>query len=106
MSAILDSLKKEVACKVNNYMVSYFCERMECYVYVGINLPPKIEESKNKEEPAGMGKDIVSARDASASILSDCNRILIFRLKIHLDFYLDGDLAGVEEVDDGSKVLL
>ena len=30
----------------------------------------------------------------------------LLRLKIHLDFYLDGDLAGVEEVDDGSKVLL
>ena len=69
MSTILDSLKKEVAYKVNNYMVSYFCERMECFVYVGINLPPKIEESKNKEEPTGIDKDIVNAREASERVV-------------------------------------
>ena len=56
-----------------------------------------------------VGRPRLSARDATASIRSDCNSFAIIgRLKIHdgSDFYLDGDLAGVEEVDDGSEVLL
>ena len=67
MSTILDSIRREVPGKINNYMVSYFCERMDCYVYVGVNMAPKLEESKNKEEP-NIDKDIKNAREASERV--------------------------------------
>ena len=67
LSTILDSLRKEIPGKINNYMVSYFCERMDCYVYVGVNLAPKLEESKNKEE-TNIDKDIINARDATERV--------------------------------------
>ena len=57
-----------------------------------------------------VGRPRLSARDATASIRSDCNSFpIIGRLQMNSNravFYLDGDLAGVEEVDDSSEVLL
>lgn len=68
MSAILDALKRDVAGKVNNYMVSYFCERMDCYIYMGVNLAPKLEESKNKQEETNVDKSIKDARGSTERV--------------------------------------
>ena len=69
MSTILDTLKKDVASKVNNYMVSYFCERMDCYIYTGVNLAPKLEESKNKQEETNVDKSIKDARESTERVV-------------------------------------
>ena len=68
MGTILDQLRKEIAFKVNNYMVSYFCERMDCYVYVGINLPEKMEETKGKQEEPTRDKEIKDAKGANERV--------------------------------------
>ena len=59
MSVLLDAIQYEVPW-INNYMVSYLCQRMDCFIYIGVNIPPQ-EDSKNKEDD--LDKDIRNARE-------------------------------------------
>ena len=59
MSVLLDAIQYEVPW-INNYMVSYLCQRMDCFIYIGVNIPSQ-EDSKNKEDD--LDKDIRNARE-------------------------------------------
>ena len=47
-------------------MVSYLCQRMDCFIYIGLNIPPQHEEMKNKDDH--MDKDIRNARDSVEAV--------------------------------------
>ena len=48
MSLLLDAILYDVPW-VSNYLVSYKCQRMDCFIYIGILTPTQQEEAKNKE---------------------------------------------------------
>lgn len=43
LGSVIGQLKKAVTDRVRNYMVSYFCSQMGCYVFVGIYKPGEKE---------------------------------------------------------------
>ena len=47
-------------------MVSYLCQRMDCFIYIGLNIFSQHEEMKNKDDH--MDKDIRNARDSVEAV--------------------------------------
>jgi len=64
MSDILSQLKKPISDKVKNYMVSYLCAKMNCFVYVGVNLHQS-KQAKTAESNEAIAE---SPREAASAL--------------------------------------